>query len=101
MSTYKLTEKIREQFLPAVKEFILDIESGENKYADFSGTELNPLTLMLLLEELGYKRKDVNINGAEVEWWIKMTFENAKDIKIYGDGITFELTLSPCEYDKH
>lgn len=94
MSRYDIKEETKVKFLPLVKEFIWDIESDENRNIDLSDTDLNPYTLMSILEELGYVKEDVDVNGWEMDFTIKMVLEGARDIKIYGCGITFELTLS-------
>lgn len=94
MSRYDIKEETKEKFLPVIKEFIWDIESDENRNIDLSDTDLNPYTLMSILEDLGYIKEDVDVNGWEMDFSIKMISEGARDINIYGCGITFELTLS-------
>lgn len=101
MNRYQLNEKIKELYLPIVKEHIdkieslnLEEESPYNIELDLSDSPLNPYTLWGILEELGYERMDQDDNGWQMDFWIYFEKESCRELIVRGCGITFELILS-------
>ena len=103
MNRWKLTEELKNEYLPVIKNFINKLESIDPEESrnylkkDFSDTKLNPSKLKELLEILGYEETDMDTNGWEWDFWITMSKEGYKDISINGCGMTFELLLSETE----
>lgn len=103
MNRWKLKDEIKLKYMPIVKKFIegvekVDIEnSDELLKKDFSDTELNPYTLGIILENLGYERNNQDDNGWELDFWITYTKKGYRPIMINGCGMTFELQLSEVE----
>jgi hypothetical protein len=99
MSRWELTEEVRLKYTPVVEEFIKQVElskysDGENRLEkDFSDTELNPYTLVKLLETLGYEEIDQDSNGWQLDFWITMKKDRHKSLYVLGTGMTFELKL--------
>jgi len=105
MNRWKLTEEVRNKYTPIVTKFIEELESipetsTELLEKDFSDTELNPSTLLELLEYLGYENQRQEDNGWELDFWIYVSKPNFKPICIQGCGMTFELRLSGAEEDE-
>ncbi|MEC2266445.1 hypothetical protein [Bacillus subtilis] len=100
MSTWVLTDEVKDQYTPIVQEFIDKVEAAnpqdteELLEIDLSGTVLNPYTLEQLLKNLGYESSEHNYNGWQMDYWITMSKDGAKPLDINGTGITFELKLS-------
>lgn len=101
MNRYQLNEKVKELYLPIIKEHINKIENlnleEEIPYdveLDLSDSPLNPYTLWEMLEELGYERVDQDKNGWQMDFWIYFKKENCENLVVRGCGITFELILS-------
>lgn len=100
LNRYNLKETTKVRYLPVVKDFIENLEKwdGEDYFEkDFSDTELNPYTLGMILEELGYERVNQDDNGWQMDFWITYEKEGYKSISLEGTGITFELKLSEIE----
>lgn len=73
-------------------------ESLSEHELPLTDTELNPYTLWKLLEGLGYKKSEFDINGWEMDFSIEFTKEGFdKKLYIEGSGITFELKLAVRE----
>ncbi|WCF11432.1 hypothetical protein NDS46_31230 (plasmid) [Paenibacillus thiaminolyticus] len=97
---WTLTDEVKEKFMPVIQEFISKLESmkpeesSELLEIDLSDTELNPFTLVILLESIGYEQTNQNDNGWQMDYWITMCKEGFKPLLVKGTGITFELRLS-------
>jgi hypothetical protein len=95
-----LEDKLKTRYTPIVREFISRLEAIDEEYVsdlpiiDFSDTRLNPYTLGILLESLGYKQEDIDQNGWQMDFWITMKKDGFKSLCIDGTGITFKLILS-------
>lgn len=113
MSRYKLAETTVDKHIPIILNFIdkldsyteADIDNTDNSEftLELSDTELNPYTLKLLLETIGYREGELGSNGWQLDYWWKMENENARSdltrkLIIWGTGITFELKLSNDEF---
>ena len=107
VSKWELTEEVEAKFTPIVKEFIdenegADLTEEDQKdnrgELDLTDTELNPYTLWKLLEKLGYKKDEMEINGWEIDFWITFVKEGFKSLEIDCTGITFEMKLNVKEY---
>lgn len=113
MNRWKLTEDVKVEYRPIVEKFIDKLQSISSEEVesineevlvfDFSDTKLNPYTLCLLLEELGYIKYDQEDNGWELDFkiYLKKIGENypstCEKLCVYGCGMTFELMLSVSE----
>lgn len=100
MSRYTLKESVKNKYQKSVEDFIKKLETtndGDYVEKDFSDTELNPYTLGILLEDLGYERINQDDNGWQMDFWITYEKEGCKPISLQGTGITFELKLSEIE----
>jgi hypothetical protein len=94
MNAYKLTDEVEKKHKSKIMEYISNLEknsSGEE--LELTQTELNPYTLGTLLENLGYKKMDIDTNGWEMDFWITYSKEGFHDLVIAGTGINFELKL--------
>lgn len=103
LNRYKLTNEIKEKYLPIVDKFIDKVEASDDladeEYTiDFSDTELNPYRLIEIMKELGYKEGNLNENGWQWDFSVEFTKENSKSITVWGCGITFELNLSVSDF---
>lgn len=101
MNRWNLNEKVKELYLPIIKEHIYKIENynpeEEDLYEielDLSDTPLNPYTLWKILEELGYEKIDQDENGWEMDFLIYFKKETCRGLIVRGCGMTFELILS-------
>ena len=100
---WKISDSVKEKYTPLVVSFIDELEKLEADIStpilkkDFSDTELNPSTLGLILESLGYKNVSHDDNGWELDFWITYEKQGYKPIMITGCGMTFELELSEVE----
>ena len=80
MNRWQLTDEIKEKFVPILKEYLNKMETmpeevfEEETYdLDLSDTGINPYQLWQLLEtEFGYEEIDIDENGWEQDFWIKM-----------------------------
>lgn len=96
MNRWTLTEKVREKFIPIVQRFIGQVElqqSPDLLELDLSETELNPFTLVELLEGLGYKNVSQDTCGWQFDFWMRMEKEGYTTLRVDGTGIIFELKL--------
>lgn len=113
MSRYKLTEPTEDKYLDLLSAFIDKLDSYTEAGIDntdnseftleLSDTELNPYTLKLLLETIGYREGELGSNGWQLDYWWEMENENAESdltrkLVIWGTGITFELKLSNDQF---
>lgn len=100
MNPYQLTEKVEKKYKSEIIKYISNVEkNGQIDALELTGSELSPYTLGTLLENLGYKKDDIDTNGWEWDFWIKYIKEGSKSLCIFGTGITFELNLSYREED--
>lgn len=94
---YELTTDIKEKYVPIVKKFIDELEAYQGNpfdvCKDFSGTELNPYTLGIILTELGYEEDGFDKNGWEMDFWITYKKPGFKTLILAGTGIIFEMVL--------
>lgn len=103
MNRWTLTEETRKKYEPFVQDFINRVEAVDIETAtelleqDFSDTELNPATLTDILEGLEYEVDDRDDNGWELDFWITMTKDKCRQIRIEGCGMTFELKLTEAD----
>lgn len=91
-----LLEEIKLLYTPTIERHIKAIESSDNHWScnlDLSNSELNPYTLGLLLEELGYEKEDQDDNGWQLDFWITYSKQGAENLLIYGTGIVCEFGL--------
>lgn len=97
MERYKLTEEVKNEYTPIIKEFIDNLASDNEDVDDslnLSDTKLNPYTLGKILEnEFEYQEDDISHNGWQMDFCIYYTKEGMPDLCIEGCGITFELIL--------
>lgn len=108
MNRWQLTDEIRAKFIPILKEYLDRMETmpeetfEEEIYdLDLSDAGINPYQLWKLLEEeFGYEEIDIDRNGWEQDFWIRMhrtdgkTFSNrSKYLMISCCGMTFEIKL--------
>lgn len=110
MSGWNLTNKIRNKFIPILKEYLDNVEtateeqienmSQEEIEIDFSDTGISPSQLVGLLQELGYEETDRDANGWELDFWIYMKRKDEKHfdsgcekLVVSGCGMTFELRV--------
>lgn len=97
MSSWKVTEEIREKYNPVILEFLDQIETisfNDSFGIDLSNEQINPFTLKLLLEEIGYELTDQSSNGWQMDFWLTMEKDRYRTLCISGTGITFTLKLS-------
>ena len=104
-----LTDDIREKIAPLVKQFLdkLDTLSEDEMWdmadeydcvsIDLSDMRINPYQLRTLLEEdFGYTKHDLDTNGWELDFWLRMTNPektSKRKLLIQGCGMTAELRL--------
>ena len=108
MNRWQLTDEIREKFVPILKEYLNKMDTipeedfEEQTYdLDLSDTGINPYQLWQLLEkEFGYEEVDIDENGWEQDFWIRIkrtdgkTFSNGSEhLTINCCGMTFEVKL--------
>lgn len=102
MNNWNLTDEIRNKFKPIVEDYISLLESDKlnnehRESIDFTNQGISPVQLKELLEELGYEEVDYDSNGWQHDFWQYMNNPNrekyAKDLCIYGCGMTFDLAL--------
>lgn len=91
---------MREEYFPVVTQFIADLETNtvredgdDGPLLDLTNTKMNPYTLGIMLQSMGYKKKDFQSNGWEFDFWIKYSKEGCKPLLVWGTGITFNLWL--------
>jgi len=103
MNRWELTEEVKEKHTTIIQEFINKIESAKeesiNEVMNLSNTELNPFTLVKLLEHLGYEQIEQTDNGWQFDFWITMEKDGCKSLSVHGTGIIFELKLSAKQYE--
>lgn len=101
INRYELTEDIEKEFVPKIKKFIDEIEENDNVFEllslDLSDTKLNPCTLGILLEHLGYRKESVFNSSFELDFGAIYRRDRYKPIVILSCGNTFELTLSELD----
>lgn len=102
MNRWELNPKVKEVYLPIIKEHIDKIENynpkEEDPYEielDLSDTPLNPYILWNILEEdLGYERIRQDDNGWQLDFWVYFEKTGHSNLVVRGCGMTFELILS-------
>lgn len=113
MNRWKLTDEVKETFIPIIQNFLNKMESltideidcmDNNEFClDLSDTKLNPYTLLELMNDFGYSKGDFDSNGWELDFWIDISKDNfypstCEKLCINGSGMTFELKLSVKEF---
>ena len=110
MNRWKLTDEIRNNITPMVKNYLTRMETltadecdnakYEDVILDLSDKGINPYQLKTLLKELGYEDTDFDKNGWEMDFWIDMSRTDGKHFEsgcetlvIAGCGMTFELRI--------
>ena len=116
MNRWKVTDEIKEKFIPILKDYLNKLEnltveqvetmSNEELGLDLSDKGINPSQLVDLLEELGYEETTRDDNGWELDFWIYMhrkdhkTFDSTcEKLVVSGCGMTFELKVYIEEID--
>lgn len=100
---WTLKDEVRDKYIPVVQEFISKLESinpedtKELLEINLSNTELNPFTLVKVLESVGYEQTNQDDNGWQMDFWITMSKSGFKPLYVKGTGIIFELKLSEKE----
>lgn len=111
MSTYQLTNDVRERFTPIIRAYLDKMEdpTGDKLcflhdsefYIDLTGTGISPYQLrMLLEEEFGYEFVAQDQNGWQMDYWMYFRRKDGRkfpsgceSLVAGGCGISFTLTL--------
>lgn len=94
---WHMSKEQEAQYLPIVEAILAKIERNTDEYIeqDLSDLHVNPYTLWQLLEKLGYEKyEDIDSNGWQIDFWIRMRKPGCKPVAIQVCGITFELILA-------
>ena len=114
MNRYELKDEVKEKYKPIIQNFLNkmrnltvdEIENMDNKEfsISLSDTELNPYTLLTLMEDFGYGNEEIEDNGWQMDFLITIdNYDNTYDstcevMCIHGCGIIFELNLTVKEF---
>lgn len=102
---WKLTNELREKFIPIIEEYInkleqTDLEENEPDKLELTHQGIGPYQLGELLQELGYQEDEdcpMDTNGWQCDFWMYYNHPDKKNyaekLVISGTGITFELEL--------
>lgn len=104
MDLWSLNDVVKTSIFPDVLSFLahldcmtddvfINVEPSEIEL-DLTGKPINPYQLGKLLEELGYRRENMDQNGWEMDFWIYYSHENKRPVVISGCGMTHKLVLS-------
>lgn len=102
ISTWELTDTLRNKFKPIVESYINILEhectNGDQwKGINLTNEGINPLQLRDLLKELGYEEIGLDTNGWQHDYWLHMTNPNregyARELCICGTAMSFEIIL--------
>ena len=97
MNRYGITDKIRNKFLPIIKDFIKKVENRKDEYEyieiDFTNKGIHPYQIWGLLKELGYESHWRGDNGWQLDFWYDFDKEGCTTIKMFGTGIEFSVKI--------
>lgn len=117
MNRWILTDEIRNKFKPLLTEYFTKVENvtfgqvekmtNEELGLDLSDKGINPYQLWQILEEeFNYRKEDIDWNGWEQDFWIKMKRTDGKyydsgceNLIINCCGMTFELKIYIEDFD--
>ena len=76
------------------------LKAGYSQKIDLTKEDLCPENVIDILNILGYKDHDHDINGWEQDTWIPFSKENEDSLMLYYCGRTFEMNLSICSEEE-
>lgn len=101
MNKYNLPDSLVEHYKKLFEDFIAQLKAAQaaNERPEFQSLDLReegitPAQAIALLEdEFGYEMFEMDTNGWELDFWIRMLHPDLPNIIVAGTGLTFESEL--------